>query len=115
MSAGRTNAVYAGNNAESAHVVIVNYGYPHFEQLPHPNYGINYINTAGAHSVAQFPDETNNLELDVMKDSFIIPFIATDFNAEPSGGVSYVMEKAYNDEIGYSMSIYLVSGDGTIG
>lgn len=102
-----------GGSLESAHVVLGNFGY--YMPDPPPGYGIHYTKPDGTHSVAQYQDETSNLELDVLKGSFIVPYMFTDFGGMPTGGISYIIENAYNDETGTEFSIYLVNGNGTIG
>lgn len=109
---GRSNAV-SGGNLESAHVVLANHGY--YTPNPLPGYGIHYTKPDGTHDVAQYPDETSHLELDVLKYSFIVPYIPADFDGMPTGGIQYIIENAFNDEIGCKFSIYLVNSSGTIG
>lgn len=102
-----------GGSLESAHVVLANYDY--YMPNPQPGYGIHYTKPDGTYSVAQYQDETSNLELDVLKGSFIVPYMYVDFDGVPSGGISYIIESAYNDGTGTTFSIYLVNGNGTIG
>ena len=101
-----------GGSLESAHVVLANHGY--YMPNPQPGYGIHYTKPDGTYGVAQYPDETSHLELDVLKGSFIVPYTDLDFKGMPTGGIFYIIENAYNDDTGFEFSIYCINGNGTI-
>lgn len=103
-----------GGSLESAHVMLANYGY--YIPNPQPGYGIHYTKPDGTYGVAQYPDETSHLELDVLKGSFIVPYMDHDFHRMPTtGDIFSVMEDAYNDDTHAQFSIYCINGNGTIG
>lgn len=107
-------SVSGGEGGGSAHVVLASVGVgPNMGA--NPDFGIHYTKPDGTHGVAKYPDETSDLELDVLKGSFIVPYMPIDFKLVPSGGTQYIIKDAFNDEISHEFSIYLVNSGGTIG